>query len=436
MANNSLLDDLAEKRFAGTCWPEIPDWVVLEHVNTLPRFVPLALVVVLPAFLRQLLLEWSPSNRVLDPLLGVLGDELPDHNEPLHALWYLSGRERRFILAILALVARDPAFDAERERAIRAVREWTSLAREQGDGDAESKRPGFTLRRRDFTTIASGLKVPDLVEDIVREVSLAHADLAGQRLTKHHLSGADLRGADLRGAKLRGAVLEGADLTGALLDDTDLRDARLAYACLDSASMHRTRLERAHAPHASFRNAAVREAVFDRAMLESAVFDATGFRHTSMRKAILINALLGHDAMNELDLDGADLRGSTATSAEAVVTPPIPPPVTRGPLLELLGRSSRWIREVGRSSAVGHATGREHLVHEIKLRPDYLVRFTVTGAGRICGLDVHHPREVAEAEIMRWLGGEDVCRHRRSYRTRLSPGRVTFHRHTCSLPLP
>ncbi|MBZ0236364.1 MAG: pentapeptide repeat-containing protein [Deltaproteobacteria bacterium] len=408
----------------------------MEHVVTLPRFAPLALAVVLPAFLRYLLLEWSPRNPVLDPLLDLLADELPAHGEHWTALGYLSRRERRFILAVLTLVARAPEFDEDRERALRGVRAWKSLARGQGSDHAQRKKLGFTLRRRDFTLIASGLAVPDLVDDLVREKSLARADLAGQRLARHHLSGADLRGADLRGAKMRGAVLEGADLTGALLDDTDLRDARMAYACLDSASMHRTRLDRAQAPHTSFRNAAAIETVFDHAVLTSALFERTDFQRTSMRKAKLVNANFDSDAVNELDLDGADLRGSSLTGDEFVEAPPAAPPVTRGYLLELLGRRSHWIREVGPTSTVGDLSERTHLVREVQLRPDYRLRFMVAGNDRICGLDVHHPRGLGEAAIQRWLGSEDAGRSRRTYITRSSPGRVTIHRRTCALPLP
>lgn len=432
----SELDGLGQRRFESTCWQDVPDWVVTQHVDTLARLTDEGFAALAPAFLRCLLLNWHADSPILSPLLAALCDERRVDDDG--AVAFLLPRERRFICDVLTLVARTPDMEDHREDAVRGLATWRALRQGRPRRVVETLRPDPGLRRRDFTPIASGIPVAEIVEDLALDrASLRLVDLAGQRLARRHLPGVDLRSADLRGADLRGAVLEGADLTDALLEGADLRGARLTHASLSGSTLFGTRLDGVYAPMCCFDGAYIEKASFDRATLDAASFQNVTMRRTSMRDASAINALLDPDEASELDVTGTDLCGSSllsrkSKSGDSTPTPPLRPPVTRGPLFDLIGRPAWWIREVSRVATVSRGDATKHQVHRIELRPDYQVEFSVAPSNRICGIAVEHPANINDSTLLRWTGrGDDASRRR--YVLSSSPVRLSIHRRTCEL---
>lgn len=98
-------------------------------------------------------------------------------------------------------------------------------------------------------------ETPDALPRCHDRVTLARADLLGERLDGVQLANLDLSGASLNHASLAGADLVWCNLAGATLADARLSGARLDRACLDGADLRRAHLDGASLVGASLKNA-------------------------------------------------------------------------------------------------------------------------------------------------------------------------------------
>lgn len=445
-ATRSSLDALAERRLHDTGWSEVPDWVVREHVPTLENFTPDALLVLVPAFLRCALNDWQPAN----PAVRAVQEELCKMSRTRDSGFvdYLAKNQRRFVLEFLVLMARTPAFEEHRAEVMVGVRVWKELAKSDATIFVGGESPTASVRRRDFTPIASGGRLADLVQDMaLDQLSFEFAALAGLRLPGGYMPRLNLRGADLRKANLRGANLEGSDLSGALLDEIDLRDARLSYCTFTDASLRGARMENVEAPHATFDHADLSGADLSRALLAGSRFVGTFVEKFRVSGADLTNTYVdlmridGND--RALFTGAATVRGSSlelVTNEEMldrkegdVPFPAFERPQLRGEPIARIGRPQHELRwKIAPANMETKPSKSEHGSFRVQLRPDYRLTFLIKESARVCGVVVDHPAGDQELSLLRWLGGRDVAKLRRTTQIKVETTRLVLHRRSCS----
>jgi Pentapeptide repeats (8 copies) len=101
------------------------------------------------------------------------------------------------------------------------------------------KEQSTTINLRDADFSVADLKIMNLIDHDLREVSFTNANLGDANLSGTDLRGADLAGADLSGTNLRGADLRGADLSHSNVTVAQLEICRsLEGATMPDGSIH------------------------------------------------------------------------------------------------------------------------------------------------------------------------------------------------------
>lgn len=190
-----------------------------------------------------------------------------------------------------------------------------------GDGAADSL--GARRKTQACTTLIQAvLTNASLQHANLENVNLRHAILRGADLSNANLQTANLQEAEMQGAVLSKASLRGADLSVALmqetvLSETDLRDANMSVVILRNAYLGGAILRGAQLIGADMQNADLTEADLQGARLRGVDLRRADLKWANLKNAILVGANLQDSNFNGADLPAADLSGAKLQRASA-----------------------------------------------------------------------------------------------------------------------
>ncbi|MTH95086.1 pentapeptide repeat-containing protein [Roseibium sp. RKSG952] len=149
-------------------------------------------------------------------------------------------------------------------------------------------------------------------------VSMAGADLSGQRLWHCDLSGGDFRGANLSGADLRGTIAEKANFSGAIMRGVKASGFKSTRSDFSNADLSRLNSERSN------RRTSMEGAILSYSRFNGATLNGADFSDAAMSAASFVGANMRSARFRDANLKNADWTGATVISCdfhEANLTP-------------------------------------------------------------------------------------------------------------------
>lgn len=149
-------------------------------------------------------------------------------------------------------------------------------------------------------------------------VSMARADLSGQKLSHCDLSGGDFQGANLSGADLRGTVAEKANFSGAIMRGVKASGFKSTRSDFSNADLSRLQNERSN------RRTSMEGAILSYSRFNGATLNGADFSDAAMAAASFVGTNIRSARFRDADLKNVDWTGATVISCdfrEANLTP-------------------------------------------------------------------------------------------------------------------